>query len=407
MCMPELTVSLPLWIVSQVIMLVSVVAAVYSLQQRSKIKTLLWGSITMSIQVVAFAILLNWVLVGVLAVAIIRQIAFVYFEHRSEKGKPVKFWMPCMTVIVASIVTAVSVALTWEWWFDWVILAVSVFINFAVWAKGIHLMRASFISNDSLTIVNHVVFFNIIGIIMCVIFLCAHTAFYVRYFWFKRKPRNLRAVIFDLDGTIVETETLSAKALAGTMKELGYDFWEEIEPFYLEHCVGLGAGKILDNLSLKYTIKETREEWFAFFRKYREDFFKKSRPVIKEGLLELLEVLKTKKIKTAICSGTYDVHIKLKLETAGIPLDYFDVIVGGDMVKNQKPDPEIYNLALEKLGFSKDEALAIEDSDPGAMSAINAGVRLILIPCIKENSADVKNKSWRVVKSLAEVIKIV
>ena len=82
--------------------------------------------------------------------------------------------------------------------------------------------------------------------------------------------------------------------------------------------------------------------------------------------------------------------------------DYFEKIIYGDEIKNSKPAPDIYLKALE--GFDKDEALIFEDSHNGSRAAINAGIKLIIVPNIAKLTKEDKEEAFKVINSLDETI---
>jgi beta-phosphoglucomutase-like phosphatase (HAD superfamily) len=80
----------------------------------------------------------------------------------------------------------------------------------------------------------------------------------------------------------------------------------------------------------------------------------------------------------------------------------FDIIVGGDMIENSKPDPEIYLLACDKLGVDPENTLAVEDSRNGIISASAAGMITVLIPDLIEPDAEMLTRSHVKLKCLAD-----
>ena len=216
----------------------------------------------------------------------------------------------------------------------------------------------------------------------------------------------IKVVIFDVDGTMLDTEQLNAQAFGEAFKGLGYESPDvDLVEWYNKNCSGKGsrwAFKILhdvidfnDDFNLQY-VRDFRAEWL-----------KTQHIQMKKGLMEMLEWLKQNNVPMAVCSSDYTDKVTAKLELAGVPLDYFKVIVGMDLCKNPKPDPECYILTCKKLGVKPEEAVAIEDSDSGALSAAEAGVKLMLFPDIAQNSDTVKKKSWRIVNSFDEALEFI
>ena len=217
----------------------------------------------------------------------------------------------------------------------------------------------------------------------------------------------IKAVVFNLDGTLLDTEGLNCVATGNILKKFGYDL-PNYTAWYHENCAGIGIAKILEKIENAFAITiNDKDNLIAGFREYRKDFFKDNPIPIKKGAVELLEFVKKQGLKMAICSGSHTEQIQLKTKTAGLSLDYFDVFVGGDMVgENQKPHPAPYLLTCEKLGVTPQDIIVIEDGNAGIESAHSAGCRIILVPD-GVNSESAKEKAWKIVKSLDLVIPII
>lgn len=217
---------------------------------------------------------------------------------------------------------------------------------------------------------------------------------------------GIKAVIFDVDGTMLDTEQLNAEAFGEAFKSLGYESPNvDIVDWYNKNCSGRGsrwAFKIL------HTIVDVKDDFnLQYVREFRAEWLKTQHIPTKKGLMESLEYLKKEKVKMAVCSSDWTNRVTAKLSQAGVPLDYFEVIVGMDLCKNPKPDAECYFLTCKKLGVKPEEAIALEDSDSGALAAIDAGVKLVLVPDIAKNSEDVRKRAWRIAGSLDDATAII
>lgn len=187
-----------------------------------------------------------------------------------------------------------------------------------------------------------------------------------------------KAVIFDFDGVIVDTEPLHYAAFQRTLEPLGLHFtWEE----YVETYIGFD-----DRDAFKYAYSSTgrllKSDQLLNLIENKATFFVeviKSGVFAYPGVLDLIFNLRAHKIPLAICSGALRSDIDPILDMLGIP-NCFDVIVTADDVAASKPDPECYQLAFQRLqsaaqnSFSKDETLAIEDTPAGISAAIMAGL---------------------------------
>ena len=185
--MPELTVSLPLWIIAQGILFVAIVLQVYAFQVRNKKKTLILAGLFSACTAVSSALLLNWVVFSLMTAAAVRNFVFAYLEHRKTTGKVTPQWVLRLLLVFFFVAFTVPVVFTHVWWLDWVLLAATLIIVYGTYANGIHIFRFGFVSFNSFLIVNHIVFFNIVGIIQSVLVISSIAVFYVRVFVKKRK----------------------------------------------------------------------------------------------------------------------------------------------------------------------------------------------------------------------------
>ncbi len=124
---------------------------------------------------------------------------------------------------------------------------------------------------------------------------------------------------------------------------------------------------------------------------------------LKSGVVELLQYYQSNNVICGVASSSPITHIQHRLSHIGI-LDYFSSITSGQEVANGKPNPDIYLLAIDRLGVSVEECIAFEDSEPGAQAAITAGLKVVVVPDLKQPSDFVKENSFRVVESLPDYL---
>lgn len=213
---------------------------------------------------------------------------------------------------------------------------------------------------------------------------------------------NMKAVIFDMDGVMFDTERLCIDAWNYANSKLG------LKP----------AGKMvfrtlgLNVNSVNRILKEEYGETFnlALFRKYCDEYtsnyISKNKVPVKDGLYDLLGYLNKNNYKTAVASSSNKTTIIRNLKSAGIE-NCFDAIVSGDMIKKSKPEPDIYLNAVNLLGLLPEQCYAVEDSKNGILSAYRAGCRVIMVPDLWSGDSETDKKLFSKCKDLSEVEKIV
>lgn len=210
----------------------------------------------------------------------------------------------------------------------------------------------------------------------------------------------MKAVVFDMDGVLFDTEKLCLDSWSHVAKEQGFEGMEEV----FEQCIGLNANDT-KNLILNYygqdfpydSFRVKASEWFW-------EYIRKKGLPIKTGVKKILPYLQQEGYQIGLASSTRYESVVACLKRADI-IDYFSVIVTGDMIEHSKPQPDIYLLACKKLGVEPEEAYAIEDSPNGIRSASAAGMKAIMVPDMLLPDAEMKRLSHVICQDLNEVIK--
>lgn len=211
--------------------------------------------------------------------------------------------------------------------------------------------------------------------------------------------KNFEAVVFDMDGVIFDSERAFRDCWVEFAKKYNL---ENIGEVYLR-CTGVtteGIRKILtDEYGADFPFDAYIKDTYALFHKRYDG----GRLPMKEGVRELLSFLRESKKKIALASSTKTEMVKDELRDAGL-IDYFDKIVGGDMVTRSKPEPDIFLRACEELGVTPDNAYAVEDSFNGIRSAHCGGLMPIMVPDLNEPDGEMKEKAVAILPTLFDVI---
>lgn len=209
----------------------------------------------------------------------------------------------------------------------------------------------------------------------------------------------MRAVVFDMDGILFDTERLCQDSWTQVAEKRGLAGMEEIFP----RCIGLNANGsrriVLEAYGEDFDYESFRTETSAWFWDYID---KNGLPVM-PGAKPLLEWLKNNRWYLGLASSTRRSSVVNCLERAGFS-EYFSVVVTGDMVEYSKPQPDIYLLACRELGVKPEDTYAIEDSPNGIRSAHAAGMRPLMVPDMIEPDDEMRNLSYRIFQNLDQVL---
>lgn len=190
---------------------------------------------------------------------------------------------------------------------------------------------------------------------------------------------NKTAMIFDMDGTLLDTERIYQKYWRIAAEELGYKLTDEqfLSLRSLGHQFSPGRFKEMTGDEEAFVKIRTRR------KEIMEPYMKSIEIPLKPYVKEALEKLRKAGIKLAIATATNEELTAEYLERAGLR-EYFDEIICAVMVKTGKPAPDIYLYACERLGIEPGDAFAVEDAPNGVISASTAGCRTIMIPDLTE-----------------------
>lgn len=211
---------------------------------------------------------------------------------------------------------------------------------------------------------------------------------------------QIKAVIFDMDGLMFDTEPIYYKANQKTADHLGMDFSFDIYAQF----IGMGDVDYKKTMRKLYKDHEVLEEFFDKSNQVMEYLLLNEQVNLKPGLIELLDYLHKEQMPAVVASSTKRELVDQLLERLEVK-DYFQGIVGGDEVERAKPDPAIFNKAFNKTELpDKSSVLILEDSKNGVLAANAAGIPVIMVPDLIEADKETKDKTQRVYSSLTQVM---
>ncbi len=206
---------------------------------------------------------------------------------------------------------------------------------------------------------------------------------------------DCKAVVFDMDGVIFDSERLVLECWEKIAEEYGLVGMKEA----FIPCIGTNSTMtkeiVLNYYGADFPYDEFRNKSSLLFH----EIVDRGELPVKKGVRELFDYLKKCQVPMAVASSTRLQAVTHELKQAGL-YDYFQVVMGGDQLKKSKPEPDIYLMTCEKLGISPSDAYAIEDSYNGIRSSYSAGMRPVMVPDMLSPTEEMYSKSVAVLEDL-------
>lgn len=185
---------------------------------------------------------------------------------------------------------------------------------------------------------------------------------------------NIRAVIFDMDGVLVDSEPLINAAAIAMFMEKGWI----VQPDDFLPFVGAGEDRYIGGVAEHYgfpldlpAAKHRTYEIYLDLVPSRLEAF--------PGALELVHACRKAGLLIAVASSADLIKVRANLEAIGLPLRFWDAVVTGEDVQNKKPSPDIFLVAAGKLGVNPPESVVVEDAVNGVQAARAAAMRCVAV----------------------------
>ncbi|MBE6693745.1 MAG: HAD family phosphatase [Ruminococcaceae bacterium] len=212
---------------------------------------------------------------------------------------------------------------------------------------------------------------------------------------------SIKAVIFDMDGTLHDSEIIHRRGWYRAAEEMNITGIEED----CVYCTGIGVVQAREYFERVHPDVDW-EEFHSCAHKHINKIIDEGGIPKRKGAVELLEYLEANGIKMAVATSTPVSMARRDLELSGL-LKYFDVVIGGDMVQNGKPNPDIFLMAAELLGVLPADCLGVEDSHNGIRALHAANIRAIFIPDLMEDTDELKKLYSVKLNSLDETVSLI
>lgn len=213
---------------------------------------------------------------------------------------------------------------------------------------------------------------------------------------------EIKAVLFDMDGLMVDTESLSTEAFINSAKAQGYNMTKEetlkvlgftkasIYQFWIDYFQGT-----------KVDGKKLVDDHYEYIENVLYTVGPEKMPYVEE----LLKYLKENHYKIAVASSSDTADIKNNLEKTKLE-KYIDEIASGAEVENGKPAPDVFLLAAKRLGVDAKDCLILEDSKAGVKAGKASGAKVFMVPDMFTVDKECEDTADGILKNLGEVIEI-
>ncbi len=220
--------------------------------------------------------------------------------------------------------------------------------------------------------------------------------------WKKEWNNNLiKAVIFDMDGLMFDTEKLAADGWKYAGNSLGFDIDDE----KLSQTRGRNVADARKLFFEWYGDRVDYDKARSIRCDHLNSRLKQHGMPMKKGLCELLGYLKENGYKRALATSTHRETVAWYFELAGLPMD-FDVVVCGDEVENSKPAPDVFLKAAKKLGTDPERCLVLEDSPNGIRAGSGAGCKVVMIPDLDHPTEEIIKLCLKICDNLSDIMEI-
>ena len=211
----------------------------------------------------------------------------------------------------------------------------------------------------------------------------------------------IRAVIFDMDGTLIDTEKYYRIFWPKALAAFGYHMTDEQALAMRSFGRPFAIAQMKEWFGEDFDYHAVREKRKAMM----EECLDREGIRLKPGAREILDILRERHITTAIATASDLERTEKYLKKVGL-YGNFDKMISATMVKEGKPSPDIYLYACEQLGLLPDQCMAVEDSPNGVLSAYRAGLKVVMVPDQTEPDEELQKCLFAKVDHLADIVKL-
>ncbi len=211
----------------------------------------------------------------------------------------------------------------------------------------------------------------------------------------------MKAVIFDMDGVLIDSETLARRAYTQACAEFGFEFTESLMEKLKGRSVADNQQTLSEHFGQSFPAEQVKIRRQELGRKIIEKEGLRAIP----GAAQLLCFLHDAAVPLAVATTTRSSVAKENLARLGL-LQHISFLIGGEQVQQRKPAPEIYLRAAAGLGVRPQECLVLEDSVAGIEAACSAGTMPVFFSQVQESRRRFKERGICCISSLSEAFRV-
>jgi HAD superfamily hydrolase (TIGR01509 family) len=210
-------------------------------------------------------------------------------------------------------------------------------------------------------------------------------------------PRPVKAVVFDMDGLLVDSEVVYCEALTSQAAAMGYELPREVMNRMIGYAWAGSAQVLRDHFGADFDTERLRTGSIERFYDLAQ-----AEIALKAGVLEILEYLDRAGLPRAIATSSRRADVEHHLSAHGL-IERFDAVLAQGDYPRPKPNPDPYLKAAEALGVDPRDCLALEDSHNGVRAAAAAGMMTIMVPDMLDPTEEMHQLCIRIAADLHEV----
>lgn len=215
--------------------------------------------------------------------------------------------------------------------------------------------------------------------------------------------KKIKAVIFDMDGVLIDSETIEKKNMIKSAEMNSLPFEDE----FFEIFLGCNDEMSYKLLLERYKNSKIVDKYLSDLEQLQAKEYKEGNIKLKHGTREIIDYLRNNNIPYALATGSSYKYVELDFLQNGYDKIPFDYIVAGDKIINSKPNPEIFIKAANLMNININDCLIVEDSPKGIEAAYSSGAQSCFVPDLVKANQNILSKATFHKNNLFEVIQLI